>query len=119
MAKLKLGLSRRLPENLVALARHVLPKEPPAAPENLVVTAGDHDRTLDAACDPVAKARSCVWEVTTMDPVAGPYVPAGPTTASRTTLTGLTSGTRVWVRVAAVGSKGIGPWSESVSKLVP
>ena len=93
--------------------------EPPAKPQNLVVTAGDMDETLDAACDPAERARSYVWEITTVDPVAGPYTPTPPTTASSTTVTGLVSGTRVWIRVAGVGSKGVGPFSDPVSKIVP
>jgi hypothetical protein len=93
--------------------------DPPPKPEPPAVTTGDFDGTLDAACDAVPRAHSYLWEVTTADPLAGPWVARNPTTLSSTTLTGLTSGTRVWVRVAGVGSKGVGPWSDPVSKIVP
>jgi hypothetical protein len=93
--------------------------EPPAKANNLVVTAGDADGSLDAACDPAPRAHSYVWESTTVNPVSGPYTATEPTTASSTTLTGLTSGTRYWIRVAGVGAKGVGPWSDPVSKIAP
>jgi hypothetical protein len=41
------------------------------------------------------------------------------TIISKITLSGLPSGHRCWVRVRPVGPTGIGPWSESVSKIVP
>jgi len=93
--------------------------DPPPKPEPPAVTTGDFDGTLDAACDALPRAHSYPWELTTGDPLTGPWVPRNPTTLSSTTLTGLTSGTRVWVRVAGVGSKGVGPWSDPVSKIVP
>jgi len=93
--------------------------EPPPKVNNLVATAGDADATIDAACDPAPRAHSYLWEITTGDPVTGPYTPTAPTTASSTTLTGLTSGTRYWIRVAGVGSQGVGPWSDPVSKIAP
>ena len=57
--------------------------------------------------------------MTAADPVAGPYATAEQTTASKATLTGRTSGSRVWVRVRGVGPKGPGPWSDPATKIVP
>jgi len=34
-------------------------------------------------------------------------------------LVGLTSGQRIWVRVAGIGKKGLGPWSDVATRIVP
>ena len=88
-------------------------------PLNLVVTAGDMDGAVDVSCDPPAHTRTFEWQVTTGDPMTGPYHTAKQTSASSTTLTGLTSGSRIWVRVRAIGTKGEGPWSDPATKIVP
>ena len=88
-------------------------------PQNLAVTAGDADATVDASCDPTPYTKTYEWQATTGDPVNGPYHTAKLTTSSSTTLTGLTSGTRIWVRVRAIGTKGEGPWSDPATKIVP
>ena len=36
-----------------------------------------------------------------------------------TLLSGLVSGTRVWVKVRVIGSQGPGPWSDPATKIVP
>ena len=76
----------------------------------LTGTQGDADGEIDLHWNPV----------NTTDP-------AGQTgwghtkvcTASKITLTGLTSATRYWFRVAAVGAAGQGPWSDSATKVAP
>ena len=40
-------------------------------------------------------------------------------TNSKTTLTGYVSGSKLWVRVRAINSKGKGPWSDPAVKVVP
>ncbi len=95
------------------------PSAPLGQPQNLAVTAGDADASLDVSCDPPSGAKTFEWQITTADPVAGPYVTVKQTTASSATLTGLTSGQRVWVRVRAIGTKGEGPWSDPATKIVP
>ena len=95
------------------------PTGPLTQPQNLAVTAGDMDGTVDASCDPVVNAKTYDWQTTTADAVNGPYITAAQTTGSSTILQGLTSGQRVWVRVRAVGTKGVGPWSDPATKIVP
>jgi hypothetical protein len=88
--------------------------------ENLILNAGKMPGSLAAKCNPDASAKTYEWQTTTGDPVTGPYVTFKTTTAARVTITGLTSGTRVWVRVRAIGTKGIeGPWSDPAMKIVP
>jgi hypothetical protein len=100
------------------------PPPPPSleAPSNLLLTAGDQDGSVDASCDPPGPKsiiRSYQWQYTTGDPLTGTYVDALPTTASGTTLTGLTSGQRIWVRVRVNTTHGTTGWSDPATKIVP
>lgn len=93
------------------------------APEqikNLSVTQGDDDGSVDVNYDPDPAARTYDVQIClTSDPIAGPWNTKAQPTASSTTLAGLTSGSRVWVRVRGVGAGGPGPWSDVASKIVP
>ena len=86
---------------------------------NLVVTAGDNEGSLDVAWDRDRSARS--YEVqTSPDPAtASSWVARLTAPKSSTTLAGLSSGARIWVRVRAVGSDSTGPWSDPAVKTVP
>jgi hypothetical protein len=87
---------------------------------NLVVTAGDNDGSLDASWDPVRGAAS--YEIqTSVDPVSGTsWTFKQSATKSSSNVAGLTSGTKMWVRVRAVGSgNATGPWSDPATKVVP
>ena len=56
---------------------------------------------------------SCVL---TLFGAARSNTPAGVTTKSKGPVTGLTSGTKYWFRVAAVGAAGQGAWSNPASR---
>lgn len=87
---------------------------------NLVVTAGDNEGTLDASWDPVRGAAS--YEIqTSVDPVSGTsWAFKQSATKSNANIAGLTSGTKMWARVRAVGSgNATGPWSDPATKVVP
>jgi hypothetical protein len=90
------------------------------AVENLSVTGGDHDGEIDGQFDPVKGARS--YEIQSCN---DPMTSAGwllrtAETQSKFTIGGLTSGTRVWFRVRALGPRKIkGPWSDPAVKMVP
>lgn len=92
---------------------------PPAQIKNLAVTQGDADGSVDVSFDPDARAKTYEIEITTVDPVVGPWAKKAQPTASKDTLTGLVSGQRVWVRVRGIGSKGEGAWSDPATKIVP
>ena len=92
---------------------------PPAQIKNLVVTAGDMDGSLDESHDPDPLANTYEVQITTGDAVTGPWTAKAMPTSSSATLDGLTSGTRVWVRVRGIGSNGPGPWSDPTTKIVP
>ena len=90
------------------------------APQNLSVTAGDNEGELDAACDPVAKSTSYEWQTSDDPPTNTSWTYAKTTTKSSTTLTGLASGTKKWVRNRALGPNEIkSPWSDPAAKRVP
>ena len=86
---------------------------------NFQMTAGDAEGALDTQHDPEGQAKTYEVQITTGDPVTGPWATKAQATASRVQITGLTSGQRVWGRARAIGSKGAGPWSDPASKIVP
>ena len=90
------------------------------APQNLAITVGDNDGALDVHWDPVAKAKN--YEIQTSDdpPTGTSWAYAKTTTKSSTTVSGLTSGAKKWLRVRALGPKELqGPWSDPAVKRVP
>ena len=97
-------------------------KTPAATPgqvANLSLTAGDNAGSLDAHWDSMSGAKS--FEVqSSPDPMTSTsFVTADTLTNSKVTLTGFTSGARIWVRVRAINSAGKGPWSDPAVKIVP
>lgn len=100
-------------------AEKTVSSDPPAQVVNLTLTQGDMDGVLDGAHDPAARAVSYEVQLTTVDPVNGPFTTVLQPTGSRWVLEGLTSGQRVWVRVRGIGSNGHGPWSDPATKIVP
>lgn len=90
------------------------------APQGLTATAGDDEGELDLVWEPVPKSKG--YEVqTSPDPVTGTsWAFAETSSASKTTLDGLPSGSKIWVRVRALGPKKIkSPWSDPAVKRVP
>jgi hypothetical protein len=91
----------------------------PSQPEGLSATAGDHDGTMDLSWDPVVEAASYVIDSSADPPTATSWQHLGVSTKSTFTVPGLTSGARIWFRVAAVNANGQGPWSDPATKIVP
>lgn len=92
---------------------------PPGKVLNLSVTASEIDGQLDVHHDPVDRAKSYELELTTVDPINGPWPVKCSQTTSTCSVVGLTSGQRVWIRVRALGSNGPGAWSDPFTKIVP
>ena len=90
-----------------------------SAPPSLTATAGDHDGEIDLSWDTVRGARSYVIERSADPPSETTWAHSGVSTRSRTTIEGLTSGTRYWFRVAAITSSGQTPWSNPAMKIAP
>jgi len=90
------------------------------APQNLALTGGDNDGELDAQWDRVPKAKNYEVQLSDDPPTSSSWAYAKTTTKSKTTLTGLPSGAKKWVRVRALGPKEItSPWSDPAVKRVP
>ncbi len=88
---------------------------------DLALTPGDNPGSVDAMWKPVAGARSYERQVNTTEPnVEANWSFKKSTSKSSHTLTGLTSGTKVWVRVRAIGTNdNAGPYSDPATKVVP
>ena len=85
---------------------------------SLSVTPSDSAGELDLAWDPMPNAAA--FEVqTTPDPVAGTWTSHPGVTKSKTSASGLTSGSKTTTRVRAVNAAGVGSWSNEVVKIVP
>ena len=91
----------------------------PAPPQALSATAGDHDGQMDLSWDPQIGAATYVLETSPDPPTATSWNHAGVSTRSTFTLTGLLSGSRIWMRVAAVNPAGQSGWSDPATKIVP
>jgi hypothetical protein len=91
----------------------------PDQPQGLTPTEGDNAGEIDAAWDRVPGARSYVIEISPDPITATSWKHTGASPKSSYTLSGLTSGTRYWIRVAAVGTNGQGPWSGPATKIAP
>ena len=89
------------------------------APETLATSTGDRDGELDLSWDKVNKARSYIVERSPDPPTAVSWQHAAVATRSQTTIGGLTSGTKYWFRVAAIGPNGQSPWSNPAAKIAP
>lgn len=93
----------------------------PTQSQRFTLSRGDNDGEVDAIWDPQLGSRNYVLEKTT-DPPGTPttkWEQAGFSSKSSTTITGLTSGVRIWLRVAGIGTDGRGPWSDPASIIVP
>ena len=85
--------------------------------QGLSVTAGDTDGTTRLKWNKVSGTKS--YEVQrSLDATSG-WAHLCSCTRSSVTVNGMTSGTRYWFRVAAVGSADTGPWSDPATKIAP
>jgi hypothetical protein len=82
-------------------------------------TSGDSEGEIDLSWNPVQHAQSYVIESSLDAPPAAKWEHRLATTKSKATLSNLTSGTRYWFRVAAIGSQGQGGWSDISMRIVP
>jgi len=90
------------------------------APQGLAVTSGDDAGELDSHWDGVRGAKSYIIQLNIVDPLKeADWKEAALPTKSTCGLKNLVSGTRYWVRVAAVGSAGKSGWSDVATKIAP
>ncbi|MFM8469931.1 MAG: fibronectin type III domain-containing protein [Limisphaerales bacterium] len=89
------------------------------APGNISATEGDHDGEIDAHWNRVKGAKSYVTQRTTTPTDAASWGNPVISTKSKVSLTGLVTGTKYYLRVAAIGAAGQGAWSELASQVAP
>ena len=92
--------------------------------ENLGATVGDLVGEADLHWDPLHGANSYAVEMTAdpVDPTTWAPVPVqqgGAPSKSKTTVTGLTSGTKMFLRVMGIGAAGAGPPSIAADVVIP
>lgn len=88
-------------------------------PHGLSASGGDHDGEIDLSWDKVSGAKSYVIEKSSDPPTTTSWTHAGVSTRSSFTVTGLSSGSRYWFRVAAVNANGQSGWSDPAMKIAP
>ena len=102
-------------------AGHSAPIGALSAPVNLSATMSDLTGEVDLMCNPVTGARMYIWQVCTDPMLDANWHQVGMNSKSSFAVTGLTSGTKYWNRVAVVGT-GTGnqsPWSDPALKMAP
>lgn len=88
-------------------------------PAGLFAAAGDKEGEMYLRWERVIGAKSYVIELS-LDPITSTsWKYAGVSTKASITISGLTSGTKYWFRVAGVGAAGQGPWSDPATKYAP
>jgi hypothetical protein len=93
--------------------------ETPTQPAALAATAGDRDGEIDLTWEAIIGTKSYVMERSPDPPTETSWTHAGVSTKSRATISGLTSGTRYWFRVAAINANGQSGWSDPAVKIAP
>ncbi len=82
----------------------------------LTLETGINEGELILSWDKVDKSR--VYKLEKSPDGSTNWLPAGESTKSTITFTGLPTATKLWLRVAAIGAKGQGPWSDPAKGLV-
>jgi hypothetical protein len=101
------------------------PSGPTPRVTNLTLSHGDASGEVDGAWNSLGSQGIRTYEIETIinplnnDPSVGPWTRQSSVTKSKCTLTGFTSGARIWVRVRAVGPNGAGEWSDPATIIVP
>jgi hypothetical protein len=100
---------------------HLAKQPTPAERPEFTVTAGDTPGTISLKRKAVAGAYSYVWQhfAGAEVPTDAQWLLAGSTTQTSFEMTGLTSATKVWFRVAAVTAEGMGAFTDPIMKVVP
>ncbi|MBI3509601.1 MAG: fibronectin type III domain-containing protein [Bacteroidetes bacterium] len=88
-------------------------------PQNVNATTGDNPGEVDLHWDRIAGCKIYEMEYTSDPAGLTGWLRAGTTTKSSFAVQNLNSGTKFLFRIAAVGTKGQGPWSDSVTKIAP
>ena len=89
------------------------------APQKLIATTTTAPAKVSLRWQSVKGAKSYQVQAATDITGAGNWQPAASSTKGRSVISGLTSGTKYWFRVAAIGAAGQSPWSDAAVKIAP
>jgi len=89
------------------------------APDNLSATTGDHPGQIDLHWNRVKGAMSYLIQQSADPPTATSWAQASASTSSKATMANLTSGTKYWFRVAALGAAGPSDYSQPAARIAP
>lgn len=89
------------------------------APKKVLASEGANDGEINGTWDKVSGAKSYIVEMTTTIDQPDSWAHVVTVTNSKCTLRELTSGSRVWIRVAAINAAGQGAYSDPATKTVP
>jgi hypothetical protein len=89
------------------------------APQKLIASTTTAPATVVLRWKAVKGAKSYQVQTATDITGAGNWQTAASSTKGRCVVSGLTSGTKYWLRVAAIGAAGQGPWSDAAIKIAP
>lgn len=92
---------------------------PPSAPVGLTATIGDQDGEIDLSWNATQGAQSYIVQFSPNPPTDTSWTQATVVTASKCTVGNLTSGSKYWFRVSAVGAGGQSGWSDPRTKMAP
>lgn len=95
------------------------PSQLPAAPGDLSTSEGDHEGEIDLHWNKSKGAKSYEIQRSPDPPTSTSWQHAAVSAKSSATISGLTSGTRYWFRVAAITSAGQSGWSDPATKIAP
>jgi len=86
---------------------------------DLKLTSNSYAGVLFAKWQPVSGVTTYEVQICADPLTAAGWRSITPSTASKTEIDNLTSGTRMWVQVRAAAGKIVGPWSQPACKVVP
>jgi len=86
---------------------------------NLGAAVGDSPGEIDLNWNPVPGAKSYEIQTSTDPNTLSSWAFKDNSTKSKMTLSGLTSASRIWVRVRAIGANEKGGWSDPAESIVP
>jgi hypothetical protein len=120
--------SKGIATNITTLELDVAGTATPAGPtprvQNVKLTTADSEGHVDVSCDSLLKLARLYDIQTTLaldpaNPGASTWANQPSSTKSNATIGPFASGTRIWVRMRATGTKGPGEWSDPATIIVP
>lgn len=92
------------------------PVGPMPKPNGFKIDSTDRSGELECRIDSITGAKSFVFQVNTLPDNEDSWKNGAISPKPKAVISGLTSGTKYFVRVAAIGAAGQGPWSDVIQR---